>query len=801
MTAERGRTARLALVFGAERAALKRRDGGRWTVLAELSLDVEDLGAAMAPLQRRAAQEDPEGPHVLLCLPPDHVRHLLLERPAHLPPGADPRPFLAPLLAGQVPVPVSELRVAVRDDAPEGGRLAVTLADIETLREAEVFVRARGFVPVGAVGPEHAGAGPGSPWFGLSYDQAPFGVAEGGLAPVVPGLSMGPPMAGADAPARPDAGAHTGAAPRGGLPAEERVHRGKGAPAPRRAAPGPMGLSAVEANSRRIAEALARLAPADPDTFEEAAGGAAAPAPEAPRAARRQPASKARRRVDSSRPGRRALISATALTAGLVAGLAAVALWVEATPTGGRDALTAAPEELAASAAPPGLDLAAIAESAATVEAARMAEIGLTTDPLAGPAQAEAADPAARTAGTPDPAAPRVIARAAPRAEPPPALAADLRDAPVPPLAAARPDAPPTQPDSAARAGAAPGGAGAPLPAASAPGARFTADPLLARPIPLPSLDALVQPGLDAVVSTDAFAIPAAPPPPQVELSLDPPPEAGRRFAVDTEGLVRPTPEGAEAPAGHRVVAGLPPLMPGRRPATAAAAAVAEATAAAEAPVLGGVDDALRLIRPRGRPGDLTDRADRQRLGGRTRAELSSLKPDRRTPSPQEVAAADPGRAALIAPIAGAPAPAARPAGLRERAMARAAAPAEAPPSGGDAARVASASLAGIASAPRAPALAAPPAAAPAPARAAATATAVVRQPRNSDRIDLSRMNLLGTFGSPTRPRAMVRLPSGRVLTLTVGDNVDGGRVAAIGQGELRYTKRGQNIILRMPRG
>ena len=43
-------------------------------------------------------------------------------------------------------------------------------------------------------------------------------------------------------------------------------------------------------------------------------------------------------------------------------------------------------------------------------------------------------------------------------------------------------------------------------------------------------------------------------------------------------------------------------------------------------------------------------------------------------------------------------------------------------------------------------------------------------------------------------------MPSGRVLNLKIGDRLDGGRVAAIGDGELRYTKGGRNITLRMPR-
>ena len=35
---------------------------------------------------------------------------------------------------------------------------------------------------------------------------------------------------------------------------------------------------------------------------------------------------------------------------------------------------------------------------------------------------------------------------------------------------------------------------------------------------------------------------------------------------------------------------------------------------------------------------------------------------------------------------------------------------------------------------------------------------------------------------------------------VTVGDTIDGGKVAAIGESELRYIKGGKNITLKVPR-
>jgi hypothetical protein len=36
---------------------------------------------------------------------------------------------------------------------------------------------------------------------------------------------------------------------------------------------------------------------------------------------------------------------------------------------------------------------------------------------------------------------------------------------------------------------------------------------------------------------------------------------------------------------------------------------------------------------------------------------------------------------------------------------------------------------------------------------------------------------------------------------VSVGDKLDGGKVAAIGDTELRYVKSGQNVVLKLPKG
>jgi hypothetical protein len=60
---------------------------------------------------------------------------------------------------------------------------------------------------------------------------------------------------------------------------------------------------------------------------------------------------------------------------------------------------------------------------------------------------------------------------------------------------------------------------------------------------------------------------------------------------------------------------------------------------------------------------------------------------------------------------------------------------------------------------------------------------------------------LIGVYGRPSSRRALVRLANGRYQKVTVGDRLDGGRVSAIGESELRYRRSGRDVVLKMPRG
>lgn len=79
--------------------------------------------------------------------------------------------------------------------------------------------------------------------------------------------------------------------------------------------------------------------------------------------------------------------------------------------------------------------------------------------------------------------------------------------------------------------------------------------------------------------------------------------------------------------------------------------------------------------------------------------------------------------------------------------------------------------------------------------------TSVARAATEENAINLRRINLIGVYGQPSSRSALVRLSNGRYVKVSVGDRLDGGRVAAIGESQLRYVKGGRNMTLQMPRG
>lgn len=79
------------------------------------------------------------------------------------------------------------------------------------------------------------------------------------------------------------------------------------------------------------------------------------------------------------------------------------------------------------------------------------------------------------------------------------------------------------------------------------------------------------------------------------------------------------------------------------------------------------------------------------------------------------------------------------------------------------------------------------------------SSASVARQATQTDVLNLRRLNLIGVYGTASNRRALVRLPSGRYVKVKVGDRIDGGKIVAIGQDQLRYQKGSRSTTLRMP--
>lgn len=279
----------------------------------------------------------------------------------------------------------------------------------------------------------------------------------------------------------------------------------------------------------------------------------------------------------------------------------------------------------------------------------------------------------------------------------------------------------------------------------------------------------------------------------------------GQQFSLDARGLVIATPEGAISPDGHMVFAGKPPYFPDDFPNRDVVVAPEEA-----------VVDPLAQFRPKLRPEGLQAANERANLGGLTRTELAEIRPKLRPPSATETARAAPqtdaGTAlgeAIEEAVAMAVPPTAGGVVIRlpqadardldpnatEQAVARSIKPKDRP---GNFDRIVKRAekiqeeeevtqVAAVAPRTVAPSI---------PSRASVTKQATVR-----NAINLRRVNLIGVYGKPSSRRALVRLSNGRYKKVAVGDRIDGGRVSAIGDDELRYQKNGRDVTLKMPRG
>jgi hypothetical protein len=302
-----------------------------------------------------------------------------------------------------------------------------------------------------------------------------------------------------------------------------------------------------------------------------------------------------------------------------------------------------------------------------------------------------------------------------------------------------------------------------------------------ASPLQIP-LDDVYPASIDAsITGQDAFALePLTQPRDTLPQGLTGPPPAGSQFVFDENGLVPATSDGAITPEGALVFLGRPARVPPAVPERLRTAALtpADALTIPGTKVESGLSASLR---PKTRPETLVEDTERTQLGGNSRAELAKLRPKLRPRGDKDVAETE----AAVVPatrfaIASSRKPSQRPRNFAEivsRAQKQSERQTEQQTT----------QVAAVAPRTVKPRI---------PSSASVAKTATVR-----NAINLSRVNLIGVYGKPSSRRALVRLSSGRYKKVKVGDRVDGGRVSAIGEGQLIYTKRGRNVTLRMPKG
>ncbi|MBT3140953.1 hypothetical protein DS909_16835 [Phaeobacter gallaeciensis] len=266
---------------------------------------------------------------------------------------------------------------------------------------------------------------------------------------------------------------------------------------------------------------------------------------------------------------------------------------------------------------------------------------------------------------------------------------------------------------------------------------------------------------------------------------------AGSRFDLDARGLVKPTPEGTLSPDGILVHLGRPPVVPPTPPVRFEAEPEQADTQ----------QDYLATLRPKLRPDNLVENNERTQLGGLSRAELAKVRPKLRPtalatayaeaqveaeaekPDPETIQEAEATATATALAVAQSPLPKRRPKGLASRVKRN----------------TNLGSVAGLSDAPNAPEPGTFVARTVTPKKP--STASVARQATLENAINLRRLNLIGVYGTPANRRALIRLPSGRYKKVKVGDRVDGGRVVAIGDSELRYQKSGRNMTLKIPKG
>ncbi|MDX8348304.1 hypothetical protein SLH49_09915 [Cognatiyoonia sp. IB215446] len=349
------------------------------------------------------------------------------------------------------------------------------------------------------------------------------------------------------------------------------------------------------------------------------------------------------------------------------------------------------------------------------------------------------------------------------------------------------------------------------------PGTTSTAGMIVPTSETMPERLARPEAPLTDDLATDlSFLAPADPPPPETT------------FALDEDGFVLATSEGAVTPEGAIVFAGAPDLEIQLRP-TLSAADLERMALLAPAPedvvIVAGRPDIVPPLRPADAALPTDDSVvanadataeEQPTPGGVALSALATEEIDP-TPStarpelrPSDFASTarptDPGTPDITAIIAGieaeeTEATANAIVNATSQAVAASLRPTERPNNFNQVVAAARAQIERQQST-AAPAAAPVQTAAPvAPQNYAPVPGGVARAATQDDVIRLREMNLIGVYGRPNARRALVRLSNGRYVRVEVGSALDGGQVTAIGESALNYVKRGRTYALELPSG
>jgi len=261
--------------------------------------------------------------------------------------------------------------------------------------------------------------------------------------------------------------------------------------------------------------------------------------------------------------------------------------------------------------------------------------------------------------------------------------------------------------------------------------------------------DAVALPSTQSYETDARIRTPASPAP------------AGTIFELNALGLVQATTEGALAPEGYTVFLGRPSVTPPENPQADIEPVLNDTRS-----LLTSNGTPLIDLRPRPRPALSVLEAPAQQQNDALALLRPKTRPD--TISALSEAMATPSTDSGLTEV---PTPKIRPSTLQTTALS----PEEAE---GDEA------VATTSAAPRIPS------------NAKVSEEATIK-----NALKLNDLNLIGVFGSGSNKRALVRFANGKRQMVSVGDRLDGGKVAAIGDTELRYVKGGRNVVLKLPRG